>query len=1164
MNRILSLLLSLIAVTTSAFAATACQSETANAIGIDPVNQIAYLPMYQLDQNLNAQLAVVSLVPGAFPPVLQTISLPGAGGVFSIAYNPLNQTMLVGALLSGTSIVAVYVINTGTRTLAAGSPIGTTILGGIGIVMDPVRNRAIVSGSNSIGVLDTSTTPTTFVAGMTASSTLDAMTINQTTGLLVTSGNNSLGVIDTTQALPWTESNFLPSGLPVTIGNGIAFDPSTNLALFTPSGYRDVTEAINFATLSLPSGSVGTADYLTVPGLGEGQNTIGGGPGGWVAVNCVTHQGAVVDPGGQNIKLVQLPSAPIAGTPDNNGQPYTSTTADASSAYTIADALLGPDPCGAGMTTGGGTGNQEVNVDPTHNQLYVKTGVGAVNTVQYLVDVDLSSPVVGACPANAYKNGPDTGAPCSAGQWTPAQTSILLPGPTGCVNGRISVQLGQYQGAALGATFAKSLEVEVLTSTGAAATGDIVTFSAPATGASGTFTTTDTNVATATVNAQGVATAPPFVANNTVGGYLVTVTVNGYSTPAYFDMTNLANSVSVTIQTSPPGLLVSLDGGAAAAAPITQSLAIDSVHSITTQSPQTVGGVRYGWQNWSDGQAQTHEIVILGSATYTATFLPSYPLTISTSPGGAGTYTPTSGNYYNQGTAVPITATGINGYAFTGWTGNVASPSSASTTVTMNGPETVVANFTLPTFTISPSSATVSAAATTGSVAVTASVATGGWTAVSNSSFLTITSGATGTGNGTVGYSVAANTATSSRTGTMTIAGQTFTVTQSAATSGLGFFAVTPCRVADTRIGQGFSGQFGPPSMTAGQTRTFTIPASACNIPATAQAYSLNVTVVPAATLGYLTIWPAGQAQPYVSTLNSLNGAILANAALVPAGAQGAVSVYVTDATDLIVDINGYFAPPAPSSLAFYPVTPCRVADTRNANGPFGGPSLAAGGTRSFTVPQSACNIPATAQAYSLNMTAVPPGPLTYLTTWPTGQNQPYVSTLNALQGQIAANAAIVPAGTNGAISVFVSDPTNVIVDINGYFAPPAAGALYFYPVTPCRIADTRNANGTFGGPSLAAGGTRTFPIQNSSCGLPSTAQAYSLNMTVVPSGSLLYLSTWPAGQVQPVVSTLNDVQGQVVANAAIVPAGSPSGGISVFAFNATNLVIDVNGYFGQ
>ncbi len=80
-------------------------------------------------------------------------------------------------------------------------------------------------------------------------------------------------------------------------------------------------------------------------------------------------------------------------------------------------------------------------------------------------------------------------------------------------------------------------------------------------------------------------------------------------------------------------------------------------------------------------------------------------------------------------------------------------------------------------FSIDPTATTVSAAGGTGNVAVTASDAACPWTATSNVAWITITSGATGTGNGTVGYSVAANTGPE-RTGTATIAGQTFTVTQ--------------------------------------------------------------------------------------------------------------------------------------------------------------------------------------------------------------------------------------------------------------------------------------------------------------------------------------------------------------------------------------------------
>ncbi len=67
-------------------------------------------------------------------------------------------------------------------------------------------------------------------------------------------------------------------------------------------------------------------------------------------------------------------------------------------------------------------------------------------------------------------------------------------------------------------------------------------------------------------------------------------------------------------------------------------------------------------------------------------------------------------------------------------------------------------------------------------------------------------------------------------------------------------------------------------------------------------------------------------------------------------------------------------------------------------------------------------------------MTAVPAGPLAYLTTWPTGAPQPFVSTLNDAKGLPVANAALVPA--DGAISVFVTNDSHIVIDTNGYFAP--------------------------------------------------------------------------------------------------------------------------------
>ena len=469
-----------------------------------------------------------------------------------------------------------------------------------------------------------------------------------------------------------------------------------------------------------------------------------------------------------------------------------------------------------------------------------------------------------------------------------------------------------------------------------------------------------------------------------------------------------------------------------------------------------------------------------------------------------------------------------------------------------------------PVFSLTPASASFAAAVPgTGLVTVTAAPPDAQWAAASNVSWITIVSYNNGIGSGQVGYVVDINVSPTTRNGTLTVAGQTFTVMQAAGTAGLLFTPIEPCRMMDTRDA---AGTFGGPMIPAGGVRFVPVVESLCNIPASAQAYSLNVTVVPAAGLDYLSVWPAGETQPRVSTLNSLNGRVVANAAIVPAGTLDAFNVFASDATNVIVDINGYFAP-APGGIYFYPVAPCRVVDTRGANGAFGGPYLAANSTRNFAISSGPCGVSGTPLAYSLNLTAVPRGPLNYLTTWAAGQAQPLTSTLNSMDGGVVANAAIVPAGLTssepGAISVFTTNDTDLVIDINGFFGPPAAGALALYTLTPCRVADTRNNAGPFGGPILAAGQTRTFAIPASACNIPTSAEAYAFNVTAVPPGPLGYLTVWPAGVAQPVVSTLNANAGEVVANAAIVPAGA-AGAIQIFVTDATHLVLDINAYFGQ
>lgn len=389
----------------------------------------------------------------------------------------------------------------------------------------------------------------------------------------------------------------------------------------------------------------------------------------------------------------------------------------------------------------------------------------------------------------------------------------------------------------------------------------------------------------------------------------------------------------------------------------------------------------------------------------------------------------------------------------------------------------------------------------------------------------------------------------------------------------LQFVPVTPCRVVDTRNpNDGFSGG----TLQGNSSRSWSLPSSpnlaSCgsggvSIPSTVAAYSLNITAVPHVPLNYLTAWPTGLTQPNISTLNSNDGRVKANAAILPAGVAGtneAVSVYVTNTSDIILDIDGYFMPTTSSTLAFFPLTPCRLVDTRQVNNGQG-----FNNTQTFNLPQSATSGGAygtctpfslsSAQAYSLNVTAVPVnGPVDYITIWPAGGSQPVVSTLNDYTGTVVANAAVVPAGSEQQTSVFTTDQTNLLIDINGYFAPVGSGqgpqSLYVF--APCRVLDTRNVGNGQG----FSGGPYVVNVVNSPCEVPSTAQGYVFNATVVPSGQLGYLALWPDGESQPVVSTLNAYDGAVTSNMAIVP--NQNGSTDAYAQGTTQLILDISSYF--
>lgn len=139
------------------------------------------------------------------------------------------------------------------------------------------------------------------------------------------------------------------------------------------------------------------------------------------------------------------------------------------------------------------------------------------------------------------------------------------------------------------------------------------------------------------------------------------------------------------------------------------------------------------------------------------------------------------------------------------------------------------------------------------------------------------------------------------------------------------FVGIAPCRIADTRTGQGFSGQAGPPIIASNTTRNFQIagspatlpaPPNGCesgSIPTGAEAVSFQFTVVSPTADGNLIAWPAGGVQPQVSVLNWAAGTVaLGNGTIVPLAAGGGLSVRLNMAfgqsAHVVIDVNGYFS----------------------------------------------------------------------------------------------------------------------------------------------------------------------------------------------------------------------------------------------------------------
>lgn len=254
-----------------------------------------------------------------------------------------------------------------------------------------------------------------------------------------------------------------------------------------------------------------------------------------------------------------------------------------------------------------------------------------------------------------------------------------------------------------------------------------------------------------------------------------------------------------------------------------------------------------------------------------------------------------------------------------------------------------------------------------------------------------------------------------------------------------------PRRFLDTRDGTG------APRARVAAGAVLAVPiAGLGGVPADAAGVVLNATVVSPSAIGYLTVFPCGQAVPETSTLNYAEASVVPNLVISGLGQAGSVCLSSFAETDLVVDVAAYI--PAGSTGLSVLSKPTRIFDSRIG---LGGPTAQVGSDVRAVAVAGVAGVPAGATAAIVNLTATNAAASGYAAALPCGGLVPLVSNLNFAPGQHVANMAIVKLGDGGGLCLTANRPVDLIVDVTGYVAGPG-GPASFVPLTPLRIYDSR------------------------------------------------------------------------------------------------------------
>lgn len=357
------------------------------------------------------------------------------------------------------------------------------------------------------------------------------------------------------------------------------------------------------------------------------------------------------------------------------------------------------------------------------------------------------------------------------------------------------------------------------------------------------------------------------------------------------------------------------------------------------------------------------------------------------------------------------------------------------------------------------------------------------------------------------------------------------------------FTPTVPVRLIDTRDGTGGT----EASPLVGGCTLVVRP----SVPAGTTAVAVNFVTVDSLAQGYLAAYPCGIERPFTSIIQSRPGSVVSGSAIVPLGTDGTFCVFSSITTSVVIDLTGSYSPSGPAR--FEPIVTQRRFDSRR------GGILPAGTVVRVPTRGYGAGAPDSTAA-SITIHALDAAAQGFITAWPCDAPRPWASSSNVNARESSTNGAdVAVSGATGEVCLFLSVPMHLAIDVSGWFGPSAS--TDFYAVVPFRLADSRIGLGF--ATRLAAGSTRRVQVASAG-GLPGvgSVRAVAAQFTAVSPSRSGYVTVHPCLAVTPALSMLRYPASTNVASPVNVRT-SASGEWCVVSSAATDLVVDVSGWFG-